>query len=292
MTTPQATLMRVQAVVEFVWDARVAGVRSAPTGVTLTGESGRTWSATHVIAADGARSAVRRGLGIPREGSHGSGFHVAVDVADIPGGELPLERVFHYEHPRVGGRSVMRVPFTGGFQLDLQCRDDDSEEEYGTQEAVRRRLPAVVGEGYEDRVLRVSTYRFLREVAAGFTDPQYRVLLAGEAAHLFPPFGVRGMNGGIADAGRPPRPSPPGPWRRSRTTPPRGGRRPCSTAPPRAPLWPIRGPAAHRTGRTACRRRPRPCPSVVRCLAGARPVQAPQRLAGERRPQVLREEPP
>lgn len=94
----------------------------------------------------------------------------------------------------------MRVPFTGGFQVDLQCRDDDREEEYGTEEAVRRWLPAVVGEGYADRILWVSTYRFLRKVAASFTDPHRRVLLVGEAAHLFPPFGARGMNSGIADA--------------------------------------------------------------------------------------------
>ncbi|WP_179202934.1 FAD-dependent monooxygenase, partial [Streptomyces griseiscabiei] len=144
--------------------------------------------------------AVRRELGIPLEGTHGEGFHVVADIADIPGAELPLERVFHYEHPALGGRSVMRVPFTGGFQLDLQCRDDDATEEFGTREAVRRWLPDVVGDGYGERVLWVSTYRFLRKVAAAFTDPHRRVLLAGEAAHLFPPFGARGMNSGIADA--------------------------------------------------------------------------------------------
>ncbi|MFM9693258.1 FAD-dependent monooxygenase [Streptomyces europaeiscabiei] len=186
--------------VEFVWDARITGVRTDPDGVTLTGEDGRTWTGTHAVAADGARSAVRRELGIPLEGSHGEGFHVVADIADIPGAELPLERVFHYEHPALGGRSVMRVPFTGGFQLDLQCRDDDATQEYGTEEAVRRWLPDVVGDGYGERVLWVSTYRFLRKVAAVFTDPHRRVLLAGEAAHLFPPFGARGMNSGIADA--------------------------------------------------------------------------------------------
>ncbi|MFJ3306552.1 FAD-dependent monooxygenase [Streptomyces sp. NPDC086549] len=189
-----------EAGVEFEWGARVAGVRVMPTGVVLTAEDGRTWTGTHVVAADGARSTVRRELGIPLEGSHGNGFHVVVDIADIPGAELPLERVFHYEHPGTGGRSVMRVPFTGGFQLDLQCHDDDPHEAYGTEEAVRRWLPAVVGEGYEDRILWVSTYRFLRKVAASFTDPHRRVLLVGEAAHLFPPFGARGMNSGIADA--------------------------------------------------------------------------------------------
>ncbi|MEV6383856.1 FAD-dependent monooxygenase [Streptomyces sp. NPDC051773] len=186
--------------VEFVWDARITAVRTGPDGVTLTGEDGRTWTGPHAIAADGARSAVRHALGIPLEGTHGDGFHVVADVADIPGAELPLERVFHYEHPALGGRSVMRVPFTGGFQLDLQCRDDDATEEFGTREAVRRWLPEVVGAGYDERILWVSTYRFLRKVAADFTDPHRRVLLAGEAAHLFPPFGARGMNSGIADA--------------------------------------------------------------------------------------------
>ncbi|MFJ3619080.1 FAD-dependent monooxygenase [Streptomyces iakyrus] len=189
-----------RAGVGFEWGARVTGVRSTASGVRLTGADGREWSAPYVVAADGARSAVRRGLGIELEGTRGEGFHVVVDVADVPGGELPLERVFHYEHPGAGGRSVMRVPFTGGFQIDLQCRDDDRPEELGTEEAVRRWLPAIVGEGYGDRILWVSTYRFLRKVAASFTDPHRRVLLVGEAAHLFPPFGARGMNSGIADA--------------------------------------------------------------------------------------------
>ena len=189
-----------RAGVDFVWGARVTGVRTTETGVSLTGEDGRVWSGPYAVAADGARSAVRRELGIELEGTRGEGFHVVVDVADVPGAELPLERVFHYEHPGAGGRSVMRVPFTGGFQVDLQCRDDDRPEDFGTEEAVRRRLPAIVGDGYGDRILWVSTYRFLRMVAASFTDPHRRVLLAGDAAHLFPPFGARGMNSGIADA--------------------------------------------------------------------------------------------
>ncbi len=189
-----------RAGVDVVWGARITGVSAAARGVVLTGEDGREWSAGYVVAADGARSAVRGGLGIAMEGTRGEGFHVVVDLADVPGAELPLERVFHYEHPGVGGRSVMRVPFTGGFQVDLQCFDDDQEEAYGTEDAVRRWLPGVVGEGYDDRILWVSTYRFLRKVAASFTDPHRRVLLVGEAAHLFPPFGARGMNSGIADA--------------------------------------------------------------------------------------------
>ncbi|MCX4764494.1 FAD-dependent monooxygenase [Streptomyces sp. NBC_01275] len=209
-----------RAGVEFEWDARVIGVRATESGVAVIGEDGREWHGGYAIAADGARSALRRDLGIAMEGSHGEGFHVVVDVADAPGAEPSSARVFHYEHPAVGGRSVMRVPFTGGFQIDLQCHDDDAREEYGTQEAVRRWLPSVVedggaggseggagsgvgsgaGAGGVDQILWVSTYRFQHQVAASFTDPGRRVLLVGEAAHLFPPFGARGMNSGIADA--------------------------------------------------------------------------------------------
>jgi 3-(3-hydroxy-phenyl)propionate hydroxylase len=189
-----------RAGVEFVWGTRVTGVRTTPDEAVLTCADGREWSCGYVVAADGARSAVRRGLGIPMEGERGEGFHVVVDVAEAEDDEPVSERVFHYEHPGIGGRSVMRVPFAGGFQVDLQCRDDDAQEDFGTREAVRRWLPAVVGDGYAERILWVSTYRFLRMVAASFTDQHRRVLLVGEAAHLFPPFGARGMNSGIADA--------------------------------------------------------------------------------------------
>ncbi|MFJ9896452.1 FAD-dependent monooxygenase [Streptomyces sp. NPDC091280] len=189
-----------RAGVEFVWDARVTDVRTTATGLSLSCADGREWDCAYAVAADGARSTVRGSLGIPMEGSRGEGFHVVVDVAEVPDAEPQLERVFHYEHPGVGGRTVMRVPFTGGFQVDLQCRDDDAQAEFGTEAAVREWLPAIAGEEYADCVLWVSTYRFLRKVAATFTDRHRRVLLVGEAAHLFPPFGARGMNSGIADA--------------------------------------------------------------------------------------------
>lgn len=186
--------------VTFEWGARISDVMVAPGEVTVTSEEGRHWTAPYVIAADGARSAVRGALGIPLHGARSAGEHVVVDVADPSAGRETAERVFHYEHPRVGGRTVLRVPFAGGFQVDLQCRDNDPPQAYGTPEAVRRWLPEVAGAEAAERVLWVSTYRFLQVIADSFTDARRRVLLAGEAAHLFPPFGARGMNSGIADA--------------------------------------------------------------------------------------------
>ncbi len=186
--------------VAFHWDVRICEVAVAPGTATVASSDGRSWTAPYVIAADGARSAVRGALGIPLNGTRSAGRHVVVDVAEPAGSAPPAERIFHYEHPLVGGRTVLRVPFAGGFQVDLQCRDTDPPDAYGTAEAVRRWLPEVAGADCADRVLWVSTYRFLQVVAESFTEPQRRVLLVGEAAHLFPPFGARGMNSGIADA--------------------------------------------------------------------------------------------
>ncbi|MFP8903034.1 FAD-dependent oxidoreductase [Streptomyces atacamensis] len=186
--------------VRIVWDAPVRDVRSTSDGVTVSAGDGRSWRAPYVIAADGARSAVRRSLGIAMEGPRPPGFHVVVDLADDGRAPLPSARIFHYEHPGAAGRSVMLVPFAGGLQVDLQCRESDDPGFFATPEGAREWLPHVLPAPCSEHLLWVARYRFRLVVADAFTDVRRRVLLAGEAAHLFPPFGARGMNSGMADA--------------------------------------------------------------------------------------------
>lgn len=186
--------------VRFAWNSAVTGVESTADGVRLYTESGTTWDAEYVIAADGARSVTRHALGIAMQGERSQAFHVVVDIEEDPTDPLPLERVFTYEHPALDGRSVMRVPFAGGFQLDLQAKDGDDPEQWATEQAARAWVAQVVPAKYADRLLWVSRYHFLHVVADRFADAARRVLLVGEAAHLFPPFGARGMNSGIADS--------------------------------------------------------------------------------------------
>ncbi|WP_432128313.1 FAD-dependent monooxygenase [Streptomyces sp. bgisy082] len=189
-----------EAGVVFRWGAAVTDVETSERSARLTTEDGTVWEAEYVIGADGARSRVRRSQSIEMLGERSEAFHVVVDVEEDPADPLPLERVFVYEHPALGGRSVMRVPFAGGFQLDLQCKDDDDPAEWADEAAAARWVAEVVGEKYAKRLLWVSRYKFLHVVAESFTDPHHRVLLVGEASHLFPPFGARGMNSGIADS--------------------------------------------------------------------------------------------
>jgi 3-(3-hydroxy-phenyl)propionate hydroxylase len=190
----------VAAGVRFAWDQEIAQVAADDGGVTLTTAAGTTWRAAYVVGADGSRSAVRKQIAARMEGSKDDGWYVVVDVAEIEHPTLPRERHFHYGHPAVDGRNVLIVPFAGGYRVDLQLVDGDDPDDLASDEGVRTWLDAVLPPGYADRTTWVSTYQFLQLVAHDFADPHRRVLLVGEAAHLFAPFGARGLNAGIPDA--------------------------------------------------------------------------------------------
>lgn len=186
--------------VDFVWETPVAGVEPSASGVTVVTETGARVDGAFVVGADGARSNVRTSLGIPLEGPRTENAFVIVDTTEDPEAPLAAERVFHYEHPAVGGRNVLFVPFAGHWRVDLQCRSDDDADAFGGSEGVKGWLPEVMDAKYVDRVSWVSTYVFLQVLAREFADSSGRVLLVGEAAHLFAPFGARGLNSGIPDA--------------------------------------------------------------------------------------------
>lgn len=185
---------------ELVCQTPVSRLEPGHDGVRVIAEDGRVWTADYVVGADGARSRVRGQIGAQLEGQWGSGWFVITDVADDPHQPLPAERVFHYQHPAMGGRNVLHVPFQGGWRVDLQCHPGDDPAVLASPEGVGGWLAHVMPAGYPERVTWASAYQFHRLVANRFADPDRRVLLAGDAAHQLPPFGARGLNSGIVDA--------------------------------------------------------------------------------------------
>ena len=190
----------IDAGVEFIWNSEVTTAITAPGRVRLEGGSGAIVDARYVIGADGARSAVRESAGLRLEGPRTSNAFVIVDTAEDQGDPLPLERVFHYEHPGAGFRNVLFVPFAGHWRVDLQCNADDDPDAFSGVEGVKQWLPKVMPAKYADRVTWVSTYVFRQAIANSLVDDTRRILLVGEAAHVFAPFGARGLNSGVADA--------------------------------------------------------------------------------------------
>ena len=186
--------------VEFVWNTPVERVKVEGTRVTAYTGTGETYSAPYLIASDGSRSAVRESAGLRLEGPQTTNAFVIVDAAEDPSNPLPVERIFHYRHPGIDGRSVLYVPFMGHWRIDLQCHPKDNPESFSGNEGARAWLPRVIRADYADRITWVSTYIFRQAVANNFADASHRILLTGEAAHVFAPFGARGLNSGVPDA--------------------------------------------------------------------------------------------
>lgn len=182
--------------VRMVWHTPVETISVRHDHVDIGAGSGLR--ARFLVGADGARSRVRSAIGATLRGERTEASFVVVDLAASPDHPAPDERVFHFRHPQAGGRNVLILPFQGGQRLDLQCRPDDDVEAWVADPA--RWLPPLLPPGAGPEITWISHYRFHQLVADTFVDTGHRVLLAGDAAHLFAPFGARGLNSGIADA--------------------------------------------------------------------------------------------
>ncbi|MDT5015777.1 MAG: 3-(3-hydroxy-phenyl)propionate hydroxylase [Mycobacterium sp.] len=206
-SVPQTVLERValdqltDLGVPIRWGDPVVNVHSDSEGVTLDLESGHSLWTRYVVAADGARSGVRKSLGITMEGPSDETPFIIVDVDDLPDGSTRESYgYFHYQCADLGGRNVMHMPFAGGMRIDLQCLPGDDAAYLGSAQGAREWIGSVVDPWYGDHIQWTSTYLFRQVVAKTYTDVHRRVLLTGEAAHLFAPFGGRGLNSGVFDA--------------------------------------------------------------------------------------------
>lgn len=149
-----------------------------------------------VVGCDGARSTVRKLLGVEFAGrSFDDRFLIADIRAELP---FPEERRFYFDPPWNPGRQVLIHPQPDGeWRIDWQVpRETDAEEERRSGR-LDERIRQIVGDiPYE--LAWLTGYRFHERLAARFRVG--RALLAGDAAHLMAPFGARGMNSGVEDA--------------------------------------------------------------------------------------------
>lgn len=177
----------------------VVGLTQDPGGVDLqvrTPDGPRTLSAAYAVGADGARSAVRRLLGVDFPGhSHADQFLIADVRAELP---FPRERRFYFDPPWNPGRTVLVHPQPDSvWRIDWQVPPDFDVEAEQASGRLDSRIRRVVGTRDYELVWQ-TVYRFHQRVAAEFRDG--RVFLAGDSAHLVSPFGARGLNSGVADA--------------------------------------------------------------------------------------------
>jgi 3-(3-hydroxy-phenyl)propionate hydroxylase len=157
-----------------------------------------------LIVADGARSPIRRLLGLDVEGKIFQDRFLIADV--VLDGELfpqdRTERWFWFDPPFHPGQSVLlHREADNVWRIDFQLGWDADADAEKTPERVIPRIRAMLdGQGFSRigfELEWVSVYTFqcrrMKEFRAG------RVLFVGDAAHQVSPFGARGANSGLQD---------------------------------------------------------------------------------------------
>src|SRR5437588_6298526 len=183
------------------WNHRVTGIAQTPDGVTVscaTTDGPVEIAAGHAVACAGARADdIRRMLGVTFDGHSFDDRFLICDIrAELPG--WANERRFYFDPPWNPGRQVLIHPCPDStFRIDWQVPAGYELAEEEASGALDARIRAIIGDRpYE--VVWKSVYRFHTRVVDRMRVG--RVLLAGDCAHLYSPFGARGLNSGVAGA--------------------------------------------------------------------------------------------
>ena len=198
-------IQRQPELADVRWARRVESVRPGTDGVEVAVRSQDgapvTVRCDYLVACDGGRSTVREQLGLELEGNQYEGRYVIVDIVQKTA--RPVERLAWFDPPSNPGSTLLmhRQP-DDVWRIDYQIGDDEDPVEAVKPENVLPRVQChltMIGEHEPWQPLWISLYN-----AKCLTLPGYRhgrVFFAGDAAHLVPIFGVRGLNSGLDDAG-------------------------------------------------------------------------------------------
>ncbi|MDA5192459.1 FAD-dependent monooxygenase [Govanella unica] len=192
-----------EPLIDLRWQNRVTAVTQQDDHVTLEVETpagSYRLEADWLVAADGARSTVRRQLNLPLQGQSYEGRYLIADI-HMPSSS-PTERRAWFDPPSNPGATILMHKQPGDiWRIDYQLNDDEDEAAELAPARIHARVAehlAFIKETAPWTLVWASVYKAHCLCLDNYV--QNRVIFAGDAAHLVPIFGVRGLNSGIADA--------------------------------------------------------------------------------------------
>lgn len=185
--------------VDLRWKYKVAGVRPLEDGARVsveTPDGAFEIDTDWLIVADGARSNVRRQLGLDIEGHVFKDRFLIADV--IMEADYPAERWFWFDPPFHPNQSVLLHKQSDNvWRIDFQLGWDADPEEEKKPENIIPRVKAMLGDERPFTLEWASIYTFQCRRMKNFRHG--RLLFVGDAAHQVSPFGARGANSGFQD---------------------------------------------------------------------------------------------
>lgn len=182
--------------VKTLFGHKLSGFTQDDGGVTavIEGPDGTPFDirADYLAACDGGSSPIRKLLGIPLVGSSFEERWVVLDI---------VKRKDTIQHTHVycsAERPAITLPGPHGTRRwEFRLRPDETDAEALKPESIRGMLQLYGGDTAAE-IVRQIVYTFHARTAERWREG--RIFLAGDAAHLTPPFAGQGMNSGIRDA--------------------------------------------------------------------------------------------
>jgi 3-(3-hydroxy-phenyl)propionate hydroxylase len=200
-TTLRKGVERFSKIVHLEFGAEFTGLTQDDDGVTLSYTSApstasRKARVRYLIGADGGSSNVRRGLGIENLGTTKPRTWVVVDARVItpwPDREL----LTFWSDPE---RPVVDIPLAmGHHRWEIPLREDENKEDFEGNDIIWKLIAPLGVTPDNVEILHRAFYSHHVRQAESWRDG--KVILAGDAVHLMPPWAGQGMQSGIRDAG-------------------------------------------------------------------------------------------
>ncbi|KAL1304353.1 hypothetical protein AAFC00_000750 [Neodothiora populina] len=179
--------------IDVLYETEVSKVSESDREVKVT-VGGETMYSKYLIAADGGQSQIRKQLGIEFRGDMPNMRWAVLDTfikTDFP----VCNEIISFEHN--GQSRVSWIPRERGMARFYILLEGEVTQEK-SEKSIRKHMAPFNVEFSKTEWF--STYDVQERVAASFTSPLSKIILAGDASHIHAVNGGQGLNTGVADA--------------------------------------------------------------------------------------------